>query len=224
MIATNIAETSITIDGIYYVVDPGFVKQNAYDPRLGMDSLVVTPISQAQARQRSGRAGQNRPREVLPTVHRGGVSQCRCFRAASPRFNGPTWPTPSSPSKPWASMTCSTLISWIRLRCKKTLITALEQLYALGALDEEGLLTRLGRRMAEFPMEPQLSKMLILSVDMGCSEEVLTHCRNAERGADCVLHVQRTSKRWPIRRRPSSTQPEGDHLTLLTVYNAWKKE
>jgi ATP-dependent RNA helicase DHX8/PRP22 len=54
IIATNIAETSLTIDGIYYVVDPGFVKQNAYDPRLGMDSLIVTPISQAQARQRSG--------------------------------------------------------------------------------------------------------------------------------------------------------------------------
>ena len=61
ILATNIAETSLTIDGIYYVVDPGFVKQNAYDPRLAMDSLVVTPISQAQARQRSGRAGRTGP-------------------------------------------------------------------------------------------------------------------------------------------------------------------
>ena len=61
VIATNIAETSITIDGIYYVVDPGFVKQNSYDPKLGMDALVVVPISQAQARQRSGRAGRTGP-------------------------------------------------------------------------------------------------------------------------------------------------------------------
>lgn len=61
VIATNIAETSITIDHIYYVVDPGFVKQNAYDPKLGMDSLVVTPISQAQANQRAGRAGRTGP-------------------------------------------------------------------------------------------------------------------------------------------------------------------
>jgi len=61
ILATNIAETSLTIDGIYYVIDPGFVKQNAYDPRLGMDSLIVTPISQAQARQRSGRAGRTGP-------------------------------------------------------------------------------------------------------------------------------------------------------------------
>jgi ATP-dependent RNA helicase DHX8/PRP22 len=61
VLATNIAETSITIDGIYYVIDPGFVKQNSYDPKLGMDSLVVVPISQAQARQRAGRAGRTGP-------------------------------------------------------------------------------------------------------------------------------------------------------------------
>jgi ATP-dependent RNA helicase DHX8/PRP22 len=61
VIATNIAETSITIDGIFYVVDPGFVKQNCYDPKLGMDSLQVVPISQAQSRQRSGRAGRTGP-------------------------------------------------------------------------------------------------------------------------------------------------------------------
>jgi ATP-dependent RNA helicase DHX8/PRP22 len=61
VVATNIAETSITIDFIYYVIDPGFVKQNAYDPKLGMDSLVITPISQAQANQRAGRAGRTGP-------------------------------------------------------------------------------------------------------------------------------------------------------------------
>jgi ATP-dependent RNA helicase DHX8/PRP22 len=61
IIATNIAETSITIDNVYYVVDPGFVKQKAYDPKLGMDSIIVTPISQAQANQRAGRAGRTGP-------------------------------------------------------------------------------------------------------------------------------------------------------------------
>ena len=61
VIATNIAEASLTIDGIYYVVDPGFVKQKAYNPKVGMDSLVVVPISQASARQRAGRAGRTGP-------------------------------------------------------------------------------------------------------------------------------------------------------------------
>jgi ATP-dependent RNA helicase DHX8/PRP22 len=61
VIATNIAETSLTIDGIFYVVDPGFVKQKVFNPKTGMDSLVVTPISQAQAKQRAGRAGRTGP-------------------------------------------------------------------------------------------------------------------------------------------------------------------
>lgn len=57
-----------------------------------------------------------------------------------------------------------------------TLVSALEMLYNLGALDEEGMLTRLGRKMAEFPLDPPVSKMLIASVDLGCSEEILTVC------------------------------------------------
>jgi ATP-dependent RNA helicase DHX8/PRP22 len=61
VIATNIAEASLTIDGIYYVVDPGFVKQKLYNAKLGMDSLVVTPISQNSANQRAGRAGRTGP-------------------------------------------------------------------------------------------------------------------------------------------------------------------
>lgn len=56
----------------------------------------------------------------------------------------------------------------------QTLLTALEALYALSALDDEGLLTRLGRKMADFPMEPPLAKMLIASVELGCSEEILS--------------------------------------------------
>ncbi|RYY33736.1 ATP-dependent RNA helicase, partial [archaeon] len=61
VIATNIAETSLTIDGIYYVVDPGFCKQKVYNPKTGMDSLQVIPISQAAAEQRAGRAGRTGP-------------------------------------------------------------------------------------------------------------------------------------------------------------------
>ncbi len=56
----------------------------------------------------------------------------------------------------------------------ETMIAAMEQLYALSALDDEGLLTKLGRRMAEFPLDPQLSKLLIMSVELNCAEEVLT--------------------------------------------------
>nr|POE81850.1 putative pre-mrna-splicing factor atp-dependent rna helicase deah5 [Quercus suber] len=61
VVATNIAEASLTIDGIYYVIDPGFAEQNVYNPKQGFDALVITPISQASAKQRAGRAGRTRP-------------------------------------------------------------------------------------------------------------------------------------------------------------------
>lgn len=61
VVATNIAETSITINGVVYVVDPGFSKQKVYNPRIRVESLLVSPISKASARQRAGRAGRTRP-------------------------------------------------------------------------------------------------------------------------------------------------------------------
>ncbi len=58
IVSTNIAETSLTVDGIKYVVDTGYCKMKVFNPKIGMDSLQITPISQAQASQRSGRAGR----------------------------------------------------------------------------------------------------------------------------------------------------------------------
>ena len=73
-----------------------------------------------------------------------------------------------------------------------TLVSALEQLYNLGALDEEGMLTRLGRKMAEFPLDPPVSKMLIASVDLGCSEEILTVCTSTS-------HAQQSCEAYMFR-------------------------
>lgn len=147
VLATNIAETSITIDGIYYVVDPGFSKQNAYDPRLGMDSLVVTPISQAQAQQRAGRAGRTGPG--------------KCYRLyTEAAFRNEMLPNPipdiqrtnlSSTILMLKAMGINDLLNFgfMDPPPQQTMITALENLYALSALDDEGLLTRLGRKMAD---------------------------------------------------------------------------
>lgn len=218
VIATNIAEASLTIDGIYYVVDPGFAKQKVYNPKNGMDSLVVTPISQASAKQRAGRAGRTGPG--------------KCFRLyTESAYKNEMLPT-SVPEiqRTNLSMTVLTLkamgindllnFDFMDPPPKSALITALEQLFNLGALDEEGMLTRLGRKMAEFPLEPPMSKVLIASVDLGCSEEVLTIL--AMLSAQNIFYRPREKQAEADQKRAKFFQPEGDHLTLLAVYQAWK--
>ncbi|KAI9221320.1 hypothetical protein BC828DRAFT_381326 [Blastocladiella britannica] len=102
----------------------------------------------------------------------------------------------------------------------QTLIAALELLYALSALDDEGMLTRIGRKMAEFPLDPSLAKMLLLSVDLGCSEEILTIV--AMLSEPNVFFRPRDKQQVADQRKARFNQPEGDHLTLLVVFNQWK--
>lgn len=95
-----------------------------------------------------------------------------------------------------------------------TMLTALEQLYALGALDDEGLLTRVGRKMADFPLDPPLSKMLIKSVDYGCSEEALTIVAMLQSGGQ-VFYRPKDKQAQADAKKSKFHQPEGDLLTFL---------
>ncbi|KAL7258195.1 hypothetical protein ACSBR1_004332 [Camellia fascicularis] len=218
VVATNIAEASLTIDGIYYVIDPGFAKQNVYNPKQGLDSLIITPISQASAKQRAGRAGRTGPG--------------KCYRL----YTESAFHNEMSPSSipeiqrmnlglvtlTMKAMGINDLLSFDFMDppSPQALISAMEQLYSLGALDEEGLLTKLGRKMAEFPMEPPLSKMLLASVDLGCSDEILTITAMIQTGN--IFYRPREKQAQADQKRAKFFQPEGDHLTLLAVYEAWK--
>ncbi|KAI7988383.1 putative pre-mRNA-splicing factor ATP-dependent RNA helicase DEAH5 [Camellia lanceoleosa] len=218
VVATNIAEASLTIDGIYYVIDPGFAKQNVYNPKQGLDSLVITPISQASAKQRAGRAGRTGPG--------------KCYRLyTESAFHNEMSPT-SIPEIQRINLGMTTLtmkamgindllsFDFMDPPSPQALISAMEQLYSLGALDEEGLLTKLGRKMAEFPLDPPLSKMLLASVDLGCSDEILTIIAMIQTGN--IFYRPREKQAQADQKRAKFFQPEGDHLTLLAVYEAWK--
>ncbi|XP_061300479.1 LOW QUALITY PROTEIN: pre-mRNA-splicing factor ATP-dependent RNA helicase DHX16 [Pezoporus flaviventris] len=218
VVATNIAETSVTIDGIVYVLDPGFCKQKSYSARTGMESLVVTPCSRASANQRAGRAGR--------------VAPGKCFRlytAWAFQHELEETPVPEIQRADLGSLVLllkslgiNDLIHFDFLDPPphETLVLALEQLYALGALNHMGELTTLGRRMAELPVEPMLAKMILASEQYGCTEEVLTvaamlSVNNAifYRPKDKVLHADSARRGFHL--------PGGDHLVLLNVYNQW---
>ncbi|XP_070505964.1 ATP-dependent RNA helicase DHX8 [Chironomus tepperi] len=218
VIATNIAETSLTIDGIYYVVDPGFVKQKVYNSKTGMDALIVTPISQAAAKQRAGRAGRTGPGKAY-----------RLYTERAYRDEMLPTPVPEIQRTNLATtvlqlktMGINDLLHFDFMDAPpvESLVMALEQLHSLSALDDEGLLTRLGRRMAEFPLEPNLSKMLIMSVALQCSDEILTIVSMLS--VQNVFYRPKDKQALADQKKAKFNQIEGDHLTLLAVYNSWK--
>uniref|UniRef100_A0A0N4Z3M9 RNA helicase n=1 Tax=Parastrongyloides trichosuri TaxID=131310 RepID=A0A0N4Z3M9_PARTI len=218
VIATNIAETSLTIDGIYYVVDPGFVKQKIYNPKSGMDSLVVTPISQAAANQRAGRAGRTGPG--------------KCYRLYTEKaYKDEMLPAPvpeiqrtnlADTLLKLKAMGINDLLGFdfMDAPSAETMLVALRTLHDFSALDHDGLLSILGRRMAEFPLDPSLSKLLIMSVDLGCSDEILSIVSMLS--VQNVFYRPKDKQEQADQKKKKFNQPEGDHCTLLAVYNSWK--
>lgn len=218
VVATNIAEASLTIDGIHYVVDPGFSKQKAFNAKLGMDSLVVTPISQASARQRAGRAGRTGPGRCY-RLYTENAYRTEMLSTNVPEIQRTNLGNVVLQLK---AMGINDLLGFDFMDPPPvaTLVGAMENLHALGALDDEGLLTRIGRKMAEFPLEPNLSKMLLLSVDLGCADEILTI--TSLLSVENPFHRPKDKQAQADMRKAKFHAAEGDHLTLLQVYRGWE--
>eukprot|EP00928_Gymnodinium_smaydae_P046680 TRINITY_DN31105_c0_g1_i1.p1 TRINITY_DN31105_c0_g1~~TRINITY_DN31105_c0_g1_i1.p1 ORF type:complete len:1151 (+),score=293.85 TRINITY_DN31105_c0_g1_i1:106-3558(+) len=217
IVATNIAEASLTIDGIFFVVDPGMAKVKMYNSKTGMDSLLITPVSQASARQRAGRAGRTGPGKCY-----------RLYTEAAYRQEMLSTPVPeiqrtnlSNVVLLLKAMGVNDMLSFDFMDSPpvQTLINAMEQLWTLGGLDDEGLLTRMGRKMAEFPMDPQLSKMLLTGVDLRCSDEIMTIA--AMLSVQNVFYRPKDKQAMSDQKKAKFHQPEGDHCTLLEVYKRW---
>jgi pre-mRNA-splicing factor ATP-dependent RNA helicase DHX15/PRP43 len=219
VVSTNIAETSLTIDGIVYVLDPGFSKQKVYNPRIRVESLLVSPISRASAHQRAGRAGRTRPG--------------KCFRLY----------TEASFKKDLQEQTYPEILrsnlGSVVLQLKKlgiddlvhfdfmdppapeTLMRALELLNYLGALDDDGNLTQVGKVMSEFPLDPQLAKMVCVSPQFTCANEILTI--TAMLSVPNPFIRPRDQQKEADDAKAQFSHVEGDHLTLLNAYHAFKQ-
>ncbi|KAF9646334.1 P-loop containing nucleoside triphosphate hydrolase protein [Thelephora ganbajun] len=217
IISTNIAETSLTIDGIVYVVDPGFSKQGVYNPRIRVESLLVSPISKASACQRAGRAGRTKPG--------------KCFRLYTERDFMKELED-QTPPEILTSNLANTVLTLVKIGIRdlvrfdyldtpapETLMRALEVLNYLSALDDEGNLTVLGGIMAEFPLDPQLAKTLIVSPDSKCSKEILTIASMLS--VPNVWLRPKGGRKEADHARALLSIPDSDHLTLLNVYNSW---
>ncbi|CAE6457805.1 unnamed protein product, partial [Rhizoctonia solani] len=220
VLATNIAETSITIDGVVFVIDPGFVKQNSYNPRSGMASLVVVPCSRASANQRAGRAGRIGPGKAFRLYTKWAYSN-ELEENTVPEIQRTNLGMVVLLLK---SLGINNLIEFEFMDPPpgETLMRALELLYALGALNDRGELTKLGRRMAEFPVDPMLSKTIIASEQYSCTDEVLSIISMLSESSS-LFYRPKDKKMHADKARQNFVKNGGDHFTLLNIWDQWSE-
>ncbi|KAF5294947.1 hypothetical protein FQR65_LT10660 [Abscondita terminalis] len=219
VVATNIAETSLTVDGIIFVIDSGYCKLKVYNPRIGMDALQIYPISQANANQRSGRAGRTGPGQA--------------FRLYTERQYKDELLVTNVPEIQRTNLANTVLLlkslgvedllqfHFMDPPPQDNILNSLYQLWILGALDNTGILTKLGRQMAEFPLDPPQCQMLIVSSQMGCTEEILTIVSMLS--VPSIFYRPKGREEEADSVREKFQVPESDHLTYLHVYNQWKQ-
>ncbi|KAK2787013.1 hypothetical protein FQN52_007455 [Onygenales sp. PD_12] len=218
IVSTNIAEASVTIEGIVYVIDCGFAKLRAYSPNTGIEMLTPTPISKASATQRAGRAGrtkagkcfrlyteqayQSLPEVTVPEIQRSNLApvilQLKALGIDNiVRFDFLT-PPPS-----------------------ELVVRGLELLYSLGAVDDYAKLTKpLGIRMAELAVEPMMAKVLLGAPSFGCLSEILSIAAMTSLQGSIWFEHNGEKKATETNRRKFAVE-EGDHLTYLNVYQGF---
>ncbi|XP_055620651.1 ATP-dependent RNA helicase DHX33 [Toxorhynchites rutilus septentrionalis] len=218
ILATNIAETSITIPGIKYVIDCGKAKIRAYDPVTGIDSLKTSWISKAQSWQRTGRAGR--------------LADGECYRTYS-KEEFKTMAEHSKPEILRCSITASTLqllalgidsreFDFLDKPPLDAIDSALQELKQLGAIQsvETPALTTIGRKMSRLPLDPKYAKIVLSAPEFGCLEEILTIVAMLS-GENVFLNSNQ--KREQLLAAHSKFHAAcGDHITMLNVFNDFK--
>lgn len=221
ILSTNIAETSVTISGIKYVLDTGMVKSKRFNPESGLEILAVQRVSKAQAWQRAGRAGRE--------------DSGLCYRLYTEAEFDKLIPmtVPEIQRCNLASVILHLMalgipdvmhFDFMSKPLPEAIHSAVVQLELLGALEkkeQQVTLTALGKKMASFPLEPRYAKTILLSPGFSCSEEVLSIVSLLS--VDTVLYNPPARRDEVLAARRKFISSEGDHITLLNIYRAFKK-
>ncbi|MDH3345719.1 MAG: ATP-dependent RNA helicase HrpA, partial [Kiritimatiellaceae bacterium] len=219
ILATNVAETSITIPGIHYVIDSGQVRLSRYNPRTQVQRLQIEQVSQASARQRRGRCGRVTDgiciylydEETLDNSAAYTDPEIRRTSLAGVILQMDILNLPPIEEFPFIDPPQSSLTR-----------EGYKTLYDLGAIDERRRLTPMGRRIAAFPVDPHLARMLIQAQTEGALDEVLTLVAFLsiqdvrERPAEKADAADLAHKQW--------VDPQSDFLTILNLWNFIENE
>lgn len=219
ILSTNIAESSVTIQGIKYVVDCGMVKIRVSQAATGLESLLVTPISKSHAWQRSGRAGRESagkcfrlfPEDAFLSLQEDAVPEIQRCNLSSIILQLKT-----------IGIDDVLGFRYLQAPSRESLKRSLQQLLMLGALDKRsGALTPLGRQMAMLPLDPLYARLLILSKDFQCTAEILDIV--AILSVENVFFSPREEREKANVSHKRFASVYGDHLTYLNVFHAYRE-
>ena len=214
VLATNVAETSLTVPGIRYVVDPGTARISRYSRRTKVQRLPIEPISQASAAQRAGRSGRvapgvcirlyseedfaSRPRFTDPEILRTNLAAVILQMAALQLGHIENFPFLDPPDK-------------------RSIRDGVLLLQELGAFDRDGAITELGRRLARLPVDPRLGRMILQADTEGCVREVLVLA--------AALSIPDPRER-PADREEAARQKHArfadEHSDFISYLNLWR--
>jgi ATP-dependent RNA helicase DHX8/PRP22 len=235
IVATNIAETSVTVPGVRFVVDAGFVKQKTFDPVKKLESLVVVPISQVASQQRAGRAGRTAPGQ--------------CYRLYSSEcFDDMMHETVPEILRSNLANTVLYLkvlgiidvmgFDFIEPPDKYQVAEALTELHLLGAIDDRGNVTERGRNMSQFPVEPNVARMLVEAgkSEVRCIEEMaiiaamlsaenvfVQPAKEAAAANEEMRHRNREKNQRAQNAKNLLEHPDGDHFTYLKLFRLFEE-
>lgn len=219
ILATNIAETSITIEGVSFVIDPGYVKQNEFNHLTGMESLVVVPCSKANCDQRAGRAGR--------------VGPGKCFRMFTKHSFDHEMDASQKPEIQRINLNSVILLllslgvndllnfQFLDPPPKESVMNSLNLLYSLGAIKSNGKLSKTGFKMNEFPLDPVLTKCILSSEDYGVTKEICIIIAMLTESSNLKYSPRQIDQEIVRKRHSQFDAPEGDHLTLLNIFYQW---
>ena len=220
VIATNIAETSITIDDVVYVIDSGKCKENGYDPNTRMQLLMERWVSRASAKQRRGRAGR--------------VAAGRCFRLYTRLYHDAGFAEHTLPEikrvpleglclqiqlQKMAGGIAGFLGKALEPPEGDAVTSAIKTLKQIGALNEKENLTALGQHLATLPVDVRVGKMLLYGAVLGCLSPVLTIAAVLGGRSPFVAPLEKRDEADAAKRMFAEDQ--SDHLTCLNAYTAW---
>jgi ATP-dependent helicase HrpB len=244
VVATNVAETSVTIDGIRHVIDSGLARVARYDAERGIGTLFMEPISRASAEQRKGRAGRTAP------------GTCHRLWTESGQLNRPERNTPEIQRSDLAEVVLllhslgikrAAEFDWLDKPDPQAVERAEQLLITLGALGDlrlaigdlrpegqtdaaianrqspiEADLTPIGRRMLKLPMHPRYSRMLVEAAKFGCVPAAAL-CAALVSGRDMLMRLGRDDKHIQEARELFEASQESDFYTLMRAYQFARK-